>query len=99
MTTLQIDDPYITTVLDTKFHNDKARLIVAIKELFKTDSRIETQEYNLLKAYDSGELSIGQISKFLSISKSEAIELLEKYNIPFIRADKEYLEQEFAAFN
>ncbi len=99
MTTLQIENPYIATLLETTFHNDKSRLIKAITDLFKTKSKIETQEYNLLKAYDNGELSIGQVTKYLDISKSETMELLEKYDIPFIRADKEYLDSEFNAFN
>jgi len=99
MTILQIENPYIATVLETRFHNDKTRLIKAIADLFKTKSKIETQEYNLLKAYDNGELSIGQVTKYLGISKSETMELLEKYDIPFIKVDNEYLESEFNAFN
>ncbi len=97
--TLKINDSYITTVLETKFHNDETKFVTAIKNLFKVESKIQTQEYNLLKAYDSGVLTIGQISKILDKSKSEIMELLEKYNIPFIKVDKDYLEQEFSAFN
>jgi len=96
--TIQIQDSFIVTLLETKFYNDKAKLIEAIKELFQTKSKLETQEYNLLKAYDRGELSLGQIANILNLSKAEIMELLKKYDIPFVRVDSEYLEQEFGAF-
>ena len=98
MQTIQIQDSFITTLLETKFYNDKNKFIEAIKELFQTKSKLETQEYNLLKAYDRGDLSLGQVANILNISKSETMELLNKYNIPFVRVDSEYLEQEFGAF-
>jgi len=98
MQTIQIQDSFITTLLETKFYNDKSKFIEAIKELFQTKSKLETQEYNLLKAYDRGELSLGQVANILNISKSETMELLKKYDIPFVRVDREYLEQEFGAF-
>lgn len=98
MQTIQIQDSFIVTLLETKFYNDKAKLIEAIKELFQTKSKLETQEYNLLKAYDRGELSLGQIANILNLSKAEIMELLKKYDIPFVRVDSEYLEQEFGAF-
>ncbi len=98
MQTIQIQDSFITTLLETKFYNDKNKFIEAIKELFQTKSKLETQEYNLLKAYDRGDLSLGQVANILNISKSETMELLKKYNIPFVRVDSEYLEQEFGAF-
>jgi len=99
MVAIQIDDSYILTVLETKFHNDKDRFVKAIKELFQINSKLETQEYNLLKAYDNGELSIGQVCNILNISKNEVIKLLEKYDIPFIRVDNDYLQHEFNAFS
>lgn len=99
MQTIQIQDSFISTLLETKFYNDKSKLIEAIKELFQIKSKLETQEYNLLKAYDRGELSIGQVATILNLPKIEVIELLEKYDIPFIRVDSEYLEQEFSAFD
>jgi len=71
--------------LFNELHNDKNRLV-------------ETQEYNLLKAYDRGELSLGQVANILNLSKTETMELLKKDNIPFIRVDSEYIEQEFGAF-
>jgi len=95
MQTIQIQDSFIATILETKFYNDKNRFIEAIKELFQTKSKLEAQEYNLLKAYDRGEL---QVANILNISKSDTMELLKKYNIPFIRVDSEYMEQEFGAF-
>jgi len=98
MQTIQIQDSFITTLLETKFHNDTTKLIAMIKELFQTKSKLEAQEYNLLKAYDRGELSLGQVSNILNLSKVETMELLGKYDIPFIRVDSEYLEQEFEAF-
>ncbi len=98
MITFQSTDPYIATLLETKFFNDKIKFFEAVKELFKAKSKLEMQEYNLLKAYDNGELSIGQVAKILNISKSEIMELLKKYDIPFVRVDREYLEQEFRAF-
>jgi len=67
-----------------------------ISTLLKT--KLEIQEYNLIKAYDRGELSIGQVAIILNLTKVEVMELLEKYDIPFIRVDSEYLEQEFSAF-
>ena len=98
MQTIQIEDSFIQTLFETKFYNDKSRFIEAIKELFQNKSKLERQEYNLLKAYDRGELSLGQIADILSISKSEAIDLLKKYNIPYVRVDSDYLEQEFGVF-
>ena len=98
MQTIQIEDSFIQTLFETKFYNDKNRFIEAIKELFQNKSKLERQEYNLLKAYDRGELSLGQIADILSISKSEAIDLLKKYNIPYVRVDSDYLEQEFGVF-
>lgn len=98
MQIIQIQDSFITTLLETKFYNDKAKFIEAIKELFQTKSKLEAQEYNLLKAYDRGELSLGQVANILNLSKNDTMELLKKYDIPFIRVDSEYLEQEFGAF-
>ncbi len=98
MQTIQIQDSFITTLLETKFYNDKNKFIEAIKELFQSTSRLETQEYNLLKAYDRGELSLGQVANILNLSKTDTMALLKKYDIPFVRVDSEYLEQEFGAF-
>jgi len=53
---------------------------------------------DLLQAYDRGEFSLGQIAIILNSSKEETIELLKKHDIPFVRVDSEYLEQEFEAF-
>ena len=71
--------------LFNELYNDKNRLV-------------EAQEYNLLKAYDRGELSLGQVANILNISKTEIMELLKEYDIPFICVDSEYMEQEFSAF-
>jgi hypothetical protein len=98
MNTTIYQDPSILNILETRFHNDKEKFVEAIKEMFQTKNKLETQEYNLLKSYDRGELSIGQIGTILSLSKYEVMELLEKYDIPFIRVDKEYIEHEFNAF-
>jgi len=98
MTALQTSDQFISTILKTKFHNDKEKLIEAIKELFKKEFTKELREFNLLKAYENGELSIGQIAQYLDISKSEVLTLLEKYEIPFIDVDEEYLQNEINAF-
>ena len=98
MQTIQIQDSFMVTLLETKFYNDKNKFIEAIKELFQTKSKLEAQEYNLLKAYDRGELSLGQVANILNLSKSDTMELLKKYDIPFIRVDSEYIEQEFGAF-
>ena len=98
MQTIQIQDSFITTLLETKFYNDKKRFVEAIKELFETKTKLEMQEYNLLKAYERGDLSLGQVAGILNISKSDVIELLKKYNIPYVQIDDEYLEQEFGAF-
>ena len=98
MQTIQIQDSFMVTLLETKFYNDKSKFIEAIKELFQIKSKLETQEYNLLKAYDRGELSLGQVANILNLSKSDTMELLKKYNIPFVRVDSEYIEQEFGAF-
>ncbi|MFK5976610.1 MAG: UPF0175 family protein [Sulfurovum sp.] len=91
-------DPSILNILETKFHNDKEKFVEAIKEMFQIKNKLEIQEYNLLKSYDRGELSIGQIGTILTLSKYEVMERLEKYDIPFIRVDKEYIEYEFNAF-
>jgi predicted HTH domain antitoxin len=68
-------------------------------EPFENYKKFASVEFNLLKAYESGVLTTGQVSKILNRSKSDIIELLEKYKIPFITADKDYLEQEFGSFN
>ena len=99
MNTTIYQDPSILNILETKFYNDKEKFIEAIKDMFQTKSKLERQEYNLLKSYDRGELSIGQIGTILALSKYEVMELLEKYDIPFIRVDEEYIEHEFNAFN
>jgi transcriptional regulator with XRE-family HTH domain len=52
----------------------------------------------LLIQYDNAELTTGQVAEKLGISKSEVLELLKKHNIPYIRADEEYIKQEFEAF-
>jgi len=96
--TIQIKDPFITTLFETNFYNDTSKFIEAIKELFQTKAKLEAQEYGLLKAYDRGELSMGQVATILNLSKEETMELLHKYDIPFVRVDREYLEQEFEAF-
>jgi exonuclease VII small subunit len=98
MNTTIYQDPSILNILETRFHNDKEKFVEAIKEMFQTKNKLETQEYNLLKSYDRGELSIGQIGTILNLSKYEVMELLENYDIPFIRVDKEYIEHEFNAF-
>ncbi len=99
MTHLQTNDQYIATILKTKFYNDESKFIEAIKNLFQKDDEFKIREYNLLKAYHDEELSIGQVAKYLNISKFETMELLKKYDIPFIEVDAEYLEHEFNAFN
>ena len=58
----------------------------------------EHKEMKLLLLYDNGKLSIGQVAEELAISKSEVMDLLKKYGIPFVRVDEEYLKQEFEAF-
>ncbi len=98
MQVVEIKDPYIATIFETKFYNDKDKFISAIKELFEIKSKLEMQEYNLLKAYERGELSLGQVANILNISKSETLELLKKYDISFVNIDEEYLEEEFKAF-
>ncbi len=52
----------------------------------------------ILNQYENGNLTIGQVSDILDISKNETIDLLKKYNIAFVNADEKYLEQEFNAF-
>ena len=99
MPSLQTHDSYIMTIFETQFHNDTSKFFDAVKNLFKAESKAQLQEYNLLKAYQEGDLSIGQVAKILNATKFEVIELLEKYNIPFITVDEEYLAQEFDAFN
>ena len=99
MTHLQTNDQYLETILKTKFYDDEGKFIEAIKKLFQKDDEFKIREYNLLKAYQEGELSIGQVAKYLNISKIKTMELLKKYEIPFIEVDEEYLEQEFSAFN
>jgi len=86
MTVIKTHDQYISTILKTKFYNDENKFIEAVKILFQKEDELKTREYNLLKAYNEGELSIGQVAKFLNISKSETMELLKKYNIPFYRS-------------
>jgi len=68
-------DPSILNILETKFYNDTEKFVEAIKEMFQIKSKLERQEYNLLKAYDRGELSIGQIGTILNLSKYEVMEL------------------------
>jgi len=55
MQTIQIQDSFISMLLETKFYNDESKFIEAIKELFQTKNKLEIQEYNLLKAYDRGD--------------------------------------------
>jgi len=58
----------------------------------------EHKEMKLLIQYDNAELSTGQVAEKLGISKSEVLELLVKHKIPYVRADEEYIKQEFEAF-
>lgn len=95
MHNLQIQDPFIESILKTKFDNDTTKFFNAVKSFFKKENN---QEYRLLKSYQDGILSIGQIAKILDMSKSEVMDLLEKHDIGFITVDEEYLEQEFNAF-
>jgi len=97
--TIQINDSYINTLFETKFHKNQMELVNEIKKLLQNQSRAEQYEYSLLKAYEKGDLSIGQVSDILSISKNETMDLLKKYDIPFINVDETYLDQEFQAFN
>ncbi len=97
--TIQLQDRYISNLFETKFHKNKAELENAIKQLFKNQSKVEKYEYGLLKAYEKGNLSIGQVSEILDLSKNETMDLLKKYNLSFINVNEEYLEQEFNAFN
>lgn len=99
MASLPTHDSYIMTIFETKFHHDSVKFFSAVKDLFQTENKVEQQEYNLLKAYQEGDLSIGQVAKILSVDKFEVMELLEKYNIPFITVDEAYLAQEFNAFD
>ncbi len=99
MTSIQIRDPFITTLIETQFHNDKDKFIEMIKGLFTRQTKIETYEYNLLKAYSHGELSLGQVATILDLTKLEVMDLLEKYDIPYVEADEEYMQQEFNAFS
>ena len=97
MPSLQTHDSYIMTIFETQFHNDTSKFFDTVKNLFTAENKAQLQEYNLLKAYQEGDLSIGQVAKILNATKFEVIELLEKYNIPFITVDEEYLAQEFDA--
>jgi hypothetical protein len=45
--TIQIKDPFITTLFKTNFYSDTSKFIEAIKELFQTKVKLEEQEYNL----------------------------------------------------
>lgn len=97
--TIEINDSYINTLYETKFHKNQKELINTIKKLLQSQSKAEQYEYGLLKAYEKGDLSIGQVAQILSLSKSETMDLLKKYDIAFIDADRKYLEDEFQAFN
>lgn len=97
--TINIQDSYINMLFETKFHKNKLALEDEIKKLFKKQSRAEQYEYGLLKSYEKGDLSIGQVSTILNVSKNETLDLLKKYNIAFVNVDKEYLEQELSAFS
>lgn len=97
--TINIQDSYINMLFETKFHKNKSMLENEIKKLFQKQSRAEQYEYGLLKAYERGDLSIGQVSSILNVSKNETMDLLKKHNLSFVNADEEYLEQEFNAFN
>jgi hypothetical protein len=77
MNTSIYQDPSILNILEIRFHNDKEKFVEAIKDMFQIKTKLETQEYNLLKSYDRGELSIGQIGIILNLSKYEVMELLE----------------------
>ncbi len=99
MPNLQTHDSYIMTIFETQFHNDTSKFFDAVKKLFRAENKAQMQEYNLLNAYQEGDLSIGQVAKILNSTKFEVMELLEKYDIPFITVDEEYLDQEFNAFN
>ncbi len=69
MPNLQTQDAYIMTIFETQFHNDSSKFFDAVKNLFKTENKAQQQEYNLLKAYQEGDLSIGQIAKILDVNK------------------------------
>lgn len=99
MPSLQTHDSYIMTIFETQFHSDTSKFFDAVKNLFIEENKAQLQEYNLLKAYQEGDLSIGQVAKILNATKFEVMELLEKYNISFITVDEEYLDQEFNAFD
>jgi exonuclease VII small subunit len=86
--TLQINDEYLETIFKTKFNSDKNLFIQAIKELSQNIHQLEKIEYNLLKAYESGDLSIGQIAKILNTNEEEVLSLMAKNNIYL--ADEDY---------
>ncbi len=96
--TVQIQDSYIVTLFETKFHKNKLEFVDAIKTLFASQTKAEQYEYGLLKAYEKGDLSIGQVADILSLSKKQTLDLLEKYKLGFVNVDSEYLDQEFKAF-
>ena len=98
MDRLQTQDPFIQTIFKTQFFNDTNKFFEKVKTLFTIESKLKSQEYRLLKAYEDGTLSIGQIGKILDLDKLEVMNLLEEYDIGFIEVDEEYLEQEFNAF-
>jgi len=66
---LEIQDTFITTLFETKFYKDKHRFIEAIKESFKLKSKLEAQEYNLLKSYERDVLMeklLGEVKAFVT---------------------------------
>jgi len=41
MASLQTHDPFITTIFETKFHNDKVKFFDAVKVLFQKENKVE----------------------------------------------------------
>ncbi len=96
MITLQLNDTFLEEKFKIDFHHNTQRFIHTIKESLETKERTER---NLLKAYSRGELSSGQVAEILNVTKYDVLELLEKYDIPYIEVDEEYLQEEIEAAN
>lgn len=96
MITLQLNDTFLEEKFKIDFHNNMQQFIHTIKESLETKERTER---NLLKAYSKGELSSGQVAEILNITKYDLLDLLEKYDLPYVEVDEKYLLEEIEAAN
>jgi len=92
MTNLQIQDPWFEGIYRVEFNSNPTKFLETFRELLTDRNKREKKIVNLLKQYESGEISVGKIAQKLDLSREEVLNLMEKHNVYLV--DYDFAEDE-----